>query len=115
MEIDDELTFDNALDAKDANCREVDPDLFFLDNTQSALFPMVFDICAMCEIAEKCLEYSLVNEEEFGIWGGAGPSLRKRIRREKGYKATHLKRLSDRRKQLIKMEIDNHKPTALLS
>lgn len=104
MQIDDGFTFENSLDAEEANCRDVDPDLFFLDNTQSAMFPMVFDVCARCVIAEKCLEFSLTNEEEFGIWGGAGPSHRKRIRREKGYKAEHIARLLQRGKELNQME-----------
>lgn len=27
-------------------------------------------ICGTCEVLQNCLEYAIVNEERYGIWGG---------------------------------------------
>lgn len=35
------------------------------------------EICAECTVREQCLQFSLDNEEEFGIWGGLDDKERK--------------------------------------
>ncbi len=49
----------------------VDPDLFFSDvggndnSTKKAI-----KICESCPVQQECLNYALVNNENFGVWGG---------------------------------------------
>ena len=39
-------------------------------------------VCAGCEVSAECLSYALVNEEEWGVWGGlTTPERRARRRR----------------------------------
>lgn len=52
----------------DADCREVDPELFFTvgnsDNKPAKI------ICGNCTSKEDCLQFALSIDEKFGIWGG---------------------------------------------
>jgi len=91
-------------DTTDANCATADPDMFFLDAYNSVTFQLAVDVCALCPIVEACLDFSLENEEEFGIWGGAGIGIRRLIYRDKNHRDTHLKNLADRRAHLEKVE-----------
>lgn len=34
-----------------------------------------------CPLLEKCLEFALVNNERYGIWGGTDPKQREQLRR----------------------------------
>lgn len=36
-------------------------------------------ICAECTVREQCLQFSLDNEEEFGVWGGLDDRERKQL------------------------------------
>jgi len=36
-----------------------------------------------CPLLKECLEFALVNNERFGIWGGTDPDERKKIRRKR--------------------------------
>ena len=36
-------------------------------------------ICRTCPVRYHCLEYSLYNHEQYGIWGGGAARLRRRI------------------------------------
>jgi WhiB family transcriptional regulator, redox-sensing transcriptional regulator len=38
-------------------------------------------ICQTCRVREECLEYAMVNNERFGIWGGLSEPERRRLRR----------------------------------
>jgi WhiB family redox-sensing transcriptional regulator len=38
-------------------------------------------ICAGCQVREQCLDFALRNGERDGIWGGATPEDRIRVRR----------------------------------
>ncbi len=62
-----------------ANCLGVDPDLFFPE--RGAGIQEAKAVCRACVVREECLEYSLVNGEKFGIWGGMTERERRRIRR----------------------------------
>ncbi len=62
-----------------ASCLGVDPELFFPDRGASTREAKA--ICRSCTVREDCLEYSLVNGEKFGIWGGLSERERRRIRR----------------------------------
>lgn len=64
-----------------ANCRGLDPDLFYPnrgDSTQDAK-----RVCRACEVDQECLEYALANREKLGIWGGMSERERREVRRER--------------------------------
>lgn len=63
-----------------SNCLGVDPDLFFPE--RGASNREAKEICRGCVVREECLEYALVNGENFGIWGGMSVRERKRIIRQ---------------------------------
>lgn len=53
-----------------ALCPEVDPEVFF----GRGQYLIAKRICNQCPVATECLEDALVNETEFGTWGGTtGP------------------------------------------
>lgn len=69
----------------DAACTGVDVDLFFPaqgDPTEPAK-----RVCAACRVRVECLEFALVNNEQFGIFGGVSAKQRRRVRRERGMAA----------------------------
>ena len=62
-----------------ANCKGVDPDLFFPERGASTREAK--EVCRGCVVREDCLEYALANSEKFGIWGGMSERERRRGRR----------------------------------
>jgi WhiB family redox-sensing transcriptional regulator len=64
-----------------ANCRGIDPDLFF--SKDAADVRTAKAACRDCVVKVDCLEYALANNEEFGIWGGMSERERRRIRRQR--------------------------------
>ena len=66
---------------RQANCMGVDPDLFFPERGASTREAK--EVCRGCVVREECLEYSIVNVEKFGIWGGLSERERRRIRRRR--------------------------------
>jgi len=75
-----------TIDATDALCAEIDPELWFPstdgNRTQSSYVAANYakSVCARCPLITQCLLTALNNKEEYGIWGGATPSERKHIR-----------------------------------
>jgi WhiB family redox-sensing transcriptional regulator len=64
-----------------AACRGTDTEIFYpvtADEEAEAL-----SICATCPVRAQCLEFALHNRETYGIWGGATPEQRRRMRRER--------------------------------
>lgn len=63
-------------------CQETDPDLFFPetggDNFQ---FRTAKKFCSRCPVKAECLNLALVNNEQFGIWGGLTTKERKKLGR----------------------------------
>jgi WhiB family redox-sensing transcriptional regulator len=37
-----------------------------------------------CDVRAECLEYALLHDERFGIWGGLSERERRRLRRRAG-------------------------------
>lgn len=68
-----------------ANCRGVDPDLFFPERGASTREPK--EVCRGCVVRLDCLEYALSNNEKFGIWGGLSEQERRRLRRQRSLSA----------------------------
>ena len=62
-----------------ANCKGVDPDLFFPERGASTREAK--EVCRGCVVREDCLESALANSEKFGIWGGMSERERRRVRR----------------------------------
>ena len=66
---------------EEANCRGVDPDLFFPERGASTREAKA--ACRGCEARVDCLEYALAHGEKFGIWGGLSERERRRVRRQR--------------------------------
>lgn len=62
-----------------ANCRGVDPDLFFPE--KGASVKEAQRVCSGCVVRDECGEYALARGERFGIWGGMSERERRRIRK----------------------------------
>lgn len=61
----------------DALCAQVDPELFFPEKGGSGT--PAKNICRSCDVAAECLEYSLLINAEFGVWGGLSAKARNRL------------------------------------
>ncbi len=66
---------------QEANCRGVDPDLFYPERGEST--SSAKKVCRACFVRAQCLEFALENGEKFGIWGGLSERERRRIRRQR--------------------------------
>ena len=38
-------------------------------------------VCLTCEVRDECLEYALMNDERFGIWGGLSERERRKLKK----------------------------------
>lgn len=78
-----------------ALCAQADGDYWFLDNTTANQdgIAVALTICSLCDVSPQCLEYALVNDERFGIWGGMLPKPRNRLRRKLGIPARLAERV----------------------
>lgn len=76
---------------QDASCQEVDPDIFFSDSEEIQYGAKT--ICSGCPVLYQCLEYSFVNKEEYGIWGGLSKDERKKILRRQFREARQNQKL----------------------
>lgn len=65
-----------------ANCRGMDPAIFFSDLYDRSNQAVARATCAGCEVRSECLEYAIDNERE-GFWGGVGERERLKIRRDR--------------------------------
>lgn len=64
----------------DAACRGagVDPEVFFPEGRGKTYRP-ARTVCLDCPVADECLEYALVHDERFGVWGGLSEQERRRL------------------------------------
>jgi WhiB family redox-sensing transcriptional regulator len=63
-------------------CRSVDPEIWFPprgDSNRTAK-----QICRKCSVRPECLEYALVHDERFGVWGGMSEGDRRKLKRRTG-------------------------------
>lgn len=61
-----------------ALCREVDPELFFVE-----IGPAIEarQVCSLCPVRDECLDWALTFEADaHGIFGGVGPKARAQMR-----------------------------------
>ena len=68
-----------------ASCLGVDPDLFFPERGETAKPAKA--VCQGCLVREDCLEYSLTNKSDPGIWGGTSERERRKILRQRASQA----------------------------
>ena len=59
-----------------ALCAQTDPEAFFPEKGGSTREAK--RICVSCEVKQECLEYALMQDERFGIWGGLSERERRR-------------------------------------
>jgi WhiB family redox-sensing transcriptional regulator len=63
-----------------ANCKGVDPDLFFPEQgTNRIQIDQAKTVCRGCEVRIECFEYAMKHLEK-GVWGGTSEIQRRRIR-----------------------------------
>jgi WhiB family redox-sensing transcriptional regulator len=65
-----------------ALCAQTDPEAFFPEKGGSTREAK--RICVSCEVKQECLEYALMQDERFGIWGGLSERERRRLKRAAG-------------------------------
>ncbi|GGJ61399.1 WhiB family transcriptional regulator [Streptomyces brasiliensis] len=69
-----------------ANCRGMDPDLFFpVGNSSSVAALVQIDeakaVCSSCPVAQQCLDWAMHVDPVEGIWGGTTEAERRAKRR----------------------------------
>lgn len=62
-------------------CAETYPDAFFPEKGEST--SEAKKVCRECPIRDGCLEYALVNDEKFGVWGGLSLRERNKLKRQR--------------------------------
>ena len=68
---------------KEAACRASSPDLFFPVGTVGHALTEIESakaVCAGCAVREACLEFAVLTNQEFGVWGGTSEEERRRLR-----------------------------------
>src|SRR5690348_16458568 len=65
----------------DANCKGMDPAIFFPDPWAGQSVAPAKAICAECVVRSECLDWALGHEENDGVWGGTSQRERRRIKR----------------------------------
>jgi WhiB family redox-sensing transcriptional regulator len=65
--------------ACDALCAQTDPEAFFPGRGDSTM--VAKSICQNCGVKDPCLEYALINDVRYGVWGGLSERQRRRLRR----------------------------------
>ncbi|WP_221350799.1 WhiB family transcriptional regulator [Streptomyces beigongshangae] len=69
---------------ENAECRTVDPDLFFpIGNTGPALAQIedAKSVCRRCPVQQECLDWALDTGQSIGVWGGRSENERRALRR----------------------------------
>ncbi|WP_377645370.1 WhiB family transcriptional regulator [Oryzobacter terrae] len=68
-----------------AECRDVDPELFFFGGESAAYAYQIEEaraVCGGCPVARECLNYAIRARADFGMWGGTTPEERRRLGRQ---------------------------------
>lgn len=68
-----------------ANCRGMDPELFF--PPRGASLEPIREVCRSCACQKACADYAINNGEVFGVWGGLSERERRRIRKARRLEA----------------------------
>lgn len=66
-----------------ANCRGIDPELFFPGKGDNVTVRAAKAVCAGCEVRDECLAYAQEFERRSpGVWAGLSDRERRALRRE---------------------------------
>ena len=65
-----------------ALCAQTDPEAFFPEKGGSTREAK--RVCLSCDVRSDCLEYALMHDERFGIWGGLSERERRRLKKLAG-------------------------------
>src|SRR4029453_2722082 len=76
--IEDELSWQER-----ALCAQTDPEAFFPEKGGSTREAK--KVCLGCEVRAECLEYALLHDERFGIWGGLSERERRKLKKRAGW------------------------------
>ncbi|MCL1839096.1 MAG: WhiB family transcriptional regulator [Propionibacteriaceae bacterium] len=60
-------------------CAETDPEAFFPEKGGSTREAK--RVCSSCEVSSECLDYALLHDERFGIWGGLSERERRKLKK----------------------------------
>lgn len=69
-----------------ANCKGLDTEEFFADDSTYANHKTIQAICDNCEVLDQCLDYAL-HVKVLGFWGGTTDHQRVALRKELGIEA----------------------------
>ena len=58
-----------------AKCQTVEPEIWFDKET----IPIAVEICNSCPLKEKCAQYAIDEQIEYGVWGGVTEETRQKI------------------------------------
>lgn len=63
-------------------CQTTDPEIWFSDDQEGSgtHYKVAKQLCAECPVQNLCLEFALISEEQFGVWGGVTPRERRAMR-----------------------------------
>jgi WhiB family redox-sensing transcriptional regulator len=78
-------TYDRQAWRRAAACRHADPDSFFpVGRTGPAieLIAAAKTLCATCPVRAACLEFALLTNQDYGVWGGLDEDERRVVRRQ---------------------------------
>jgi WhiB family redox-sensing transcriptional regulator len=96
------MQYYKELDSELANCLGTDPDMFFPDAGDRWALGKAQKICAVCDIRMDCLQVALDNDEKEGIWGGAGMTARKKMKKDPAARKEHEREMRKLAKEINK-------------
>jgi WhiB family redox-sensing transcriptional regulator len=68
----------------EAACRDADIDLFFpigVTGEAERQIARAKLVCRECPVRERCLDFAIRTNQEYGVWGGADEDERRALRR----------------------------------
>jgi WhiB family transcriptional regulator, redox-sensing transcriptional regulator len=72
-----------------AQCRDLDPNIFFPYAGQFREIERAKAICNGCPVRQECLDYANTTRQRIGVWGGMTDRERRRYRREQLKETVH--------------------------
>lgn len=73
-----------------AECRGEPTELFFMDIEEISINHIKMRearaICDRCQVKKECLDFALINNIDYGVWGGTSPYQRKEMRHEQRHR-----------------------------
>ena len=86
----------------EANCRGVNPSLFYPERGVST--SQAKEVCESCQVKDQCLESAVQRGEKFGIWGGLSERERREIRRDRRLKSKQAAKVEAKKQDGIELK-----------